>query len=75
MVRNFKYRLYPTPKQRVLLNQTLTTCRYLYNSALNHRITEYKNNKHSVTYKEQQNYLSSNKNDYQVNVHSFMRNS
>jgi len=70
MVRNFKYRLYPTPKQRTLLNQTLTTCRYLYNSALNHRITEYKDNKHSVTYKEQANYLSGNKNDYQVNVHS-----
>ena len=70
MIRNFKYRLYPTPKQKVILNQTLTTCRYLYNSALYHRITEYKTNKHSVTYNEQANYLSSHKNEYHLQVHS-----
>ena len=30
LTKAFKYRLYPTPKQEVLLEQTLTTCRFLY---------------------------------------------
>ena len=32
--RQFKYRLYPNRDQKIVLNQTLGTCRHLYNSAL-----------------------------------------
>lgn len=66
----FTYRLYPTRKQVAALEQTLTTCRYLYNHALEQRITEYKTDKHSVSYVDQANALADDKNDYQKQVHS-----
>ncbi len=37
MMKAFKYRLYPTRKQAVALQQTLDLCRELYNSALEER--------------------------------------
>jgi len=66
----FKYRLYPTKKQEQSLQQTLTTCRFLYNNALDQRITTYKNTQESVTYCDQANALVKQKNDYQKQVHS-----
>jgi putative transposase len=40
--RAFKVRLYPTPEQRVFLNKTLGSCRFLYNLMLAERIETYK---------------------------------
>lgn len=70
MIKAFTYRLKPTPKQEEALERTLTTCRYLYNHALAERIEIYKNTKESVSYVDQANTLSEEKNDYQKQVHS-----
>jgi len=70
MTKAFKYRLYPTRKQEKALQQTLTTCRMLYNNALEQRISTYKDSQESVTYCDQANALVTNKNDYQKQVYS-----
>ena len=64
MTKAFKYRLYPTRKQVKALQQTLTTCRMLYNNALEQRISTYKETQESLTYCDQANALVTNKNDY-----------
>lgn len=66
----YKYRIYPTPKQKQIMLNTLTTCRYLYNDALAERIEKYKQDKTSVSYVDQANTLGDNKNEYQKQVHS-----
>lgn len=38
MLRNYKFRLYPTAQQEVKLSRTLDTCRWLYNYLLNRNI-------------------------------------
>lgn len=53
----FKYRIYPTAKQAEILHNQLNLCRWLYNTALEHRITAYKSIKKSVSYKDQANEL------------------
>jgi putative transposase len=70
MIKSYKYRLYPTSKQEKVLISTLTTCRFLYNNSLAERIDKYKEDKISVSYVDQANNLSENKNDYQKRVHS-----
>jgi putative transposase len=70
MIKSFKYRIYPTPRQASKLLQTLTTCRFLYNSALSERIFKYKESKESISYFQQANNLKQNKNKYQQKVHS-----
>lgn len=70
MIKAFKYRLNPTKGQERLLNQTLTTCRFLYNNSLAERIDKYKEDKISIKYVDQANALSKNKNEWQVQVHS-----
>ena len=70
MIKSYKYRIYPNKEQENKLNNTLTTCRYLYNNALAERINKYKEDKISISYIDQQNYLSKNKNEYQKNVQS-----
>lgn len=57
MLKTFKYRLYPTPKEKEAIEQTLMLCRWLYNSALEQRIFAYKNRNVSVSYNKQQNEL------------------
>lgn len=57
MIKAFKYRLYPTGKQEETLLQTLTICRNLYNTALQHRRDAYKKVGKSISYKEQANEL------------------
>jgi Helix-turn-helix domain len=46
MRKSFQFRIYPTKKQEVALERTLTTCRHLYNNSLAERkrqaeLTEY----------------------------------
>lgn len=67
---SLKYRIYPNQEQQSKLEATLTTCRYLYNNALAERIDRYKTDKVSVSYVDQANRLSKNKNEYQKDVHS-----
>ena len=56
MIRAFKYRLYPAPKQIAVIEKQFGLCRWLHNTASEHRITFFKAGK-SVTYKEPANQL------------------
>ncbi len=42
MLRAYRYRIYPTDEQKVLIAKTLGCCRFVYNWALNMKITAYK---------------------------------
>jgi putative transposase len=46
----FKYRIYPNKKQQELLQKTFGCCRYVYNYFLDKKITEYKENKKSLSF-------------------------
>ena len=45
MLRAYKYRIYPTDEQKVLFAKTFGCCRFVYNWALNMKITAYKERK------------------------------
>ncbi len=49
MLKNFQYRLYPTKKQRHLLEATLEECRWLYNHLLENRKTAYEQDGKSLS--------------------------
>jgi putative transposase len=72
MVLAYKYRIYPTSKQVAAIERQLGLCRWLYNAALEHRITAYKAIGKSISYKDQQNELPSIKADIPEfkNIHS-----
>ncbi len=48
MLRAYKYRIYPTEEQKVLLAKTFGCCRFVYNWALNLKIEAYKQENNSV---------------------------
>lgn len=48
MLRAYKYRIYPTNEQRVLFAKTFGCCRFVYNWALNMKITAYKERKETL---------------------------
>ena len=48
MLRAYKYRLYPTDEQKVLFAKTFGCCRFVYNWALNLKITAYKERKETL---------------------------
>ena len=56
MIRAFKYRMYPTPRQCAAIELQFDLCRWLRNCALEHRITSFKAGK-PVSYKDQANEL------------------
>jgi putative transposase len=72
MQKSFKFRLYPSKEQRAKLEQTLNTCRILYNNALAERRDAWKNEERSVGYHEQAISLPEQKgsNPYLPQVHS-----
>lgn len=53
MQRTYKYRLYPTRRQKGLLLEQLRATRELYNAALEQRMTAYRQAGKSVSYLEQ----------------------
>lgn len=53
----FKFRLKPTKLQEKKLEGYIGTCRFLYNAALEHRETCYRDFKKTIYYSEQQNQL------------------
>ena len=69
-IHNYRYRLYPNRTQEAILVSTLETCRRLYNTALAERRDAWKDEQRSVTYREQQDALPGNKDEYQQQVHS-----
>lgn len=48
MLRAYKYRIYPTEAQKVLFAKTFGCCRFVYNWALNLKITAYKERKETL---------------------------
>ncbi len=65
ITKSYKYEMRPTKNQEVKLNQTLNTCRHLYNDILSERKDGYKNGGWNIQYNDQQNYLPTlrNRND------------
>jgi putative transposase len=65
IIKTYKYEMRPTKKQEVLSNQTLATCRHLYNDSLVKRKKGWENGGWNIQYNDQQNYLPEmrNKND------------
>lgn len=59
MLRAYRFRLYPTPKQELLLNQVLDTHRVLYNEALTQRRDSWSRDKASISYAQQSKWFKS----------------
>jgi putative transposase len=57
MIVVFQYRLYPTPEQESVLDNTLETCRHLYNGALAERIDAYKHEGKTIVFAAQSRQL------------------
>lgn len=72
MLKAYKYRLYPSQAQQLLLEQTLETCRRWYNTCLAERKDAYEIEKRSVGKFEQLRKVKELKqsNPYAENVHS-----
>jgi putative transposase len=71
-IKTFAYRLYPTKSQKQLLEQTIETCRRLYNDCLAERRDVYESTGRSVTKVEQLRRVKEVKatNPYAKDVHS-----
>jgi putative transposase len=50
ILKTYKYRIYPNKEQRGKIDQTISLCQQLYNSALEHRIYLYKHGGMNVNY-------------------------
>ncbi len=83
MRKSFQYRIYPTKKQEVALDRTLSTCRHLYNDALEERKRQAELNKLKksfdvfpwgkqewINYYDQANQLTVTKTASQKEVHA-----
>jgi len=72
MLRAYKYRIYPNREQQMKIEQTLETCRRLYNDLLYERKFMYEYDKTNITYSWQQDSLPLRKklNPYLQDVHS-----
>ena len=57
ITKSYKYEMRPTKNQEVKLNQTLNTCRHLYNDILSERKDGYENGGWNIQYNDQQDYL------------------
>jgi putative transposase len=72
MKKALKYRIYPTKKQKELLNITLKLCCWLYNTALEQRKEVYRITQKSISCYEQKKELPSIKTEFPDynNIHS-----
>ena len=52
MLKAIKIKLYPTDEQKTYINKLLGTSRYVYNQCLNYKISQYKENKKSISFGE-----------------------
>jgi len=83
MMKAYSFRIYPNKNQEVKFNRTLSTCRHLYNDAIEERKKQAELNRLKrdfqvfpwgkpewISYEDQQNALPKNKNSFQKEVHS-----
>ena len=61
----FKFRVYPTKEQQILINKTFGCCRFVYNHFLATRRDAWVNNKESINYKQTSTMLTKLKKDEQ----------
>ena len=61
----FKFRVYPTKEQQILINKTFGCCRFVYNHFLATRRDAWINNKESINYKQTSAMLTKLKKDEQ----------
>ena len=45
IVKGYKYRIYPTIEQEIMINKTFGCCRFIYNKMLSDKIEYYQENK------------------------------
>jgi putative transposase len=57
MLATYQYRLYPTQEQAIVLDNTVETCRHLYNGALAERIDAYQHEGKTIGFVDQANQL------------------
>jgi putative transposase len=57
MIATFQYRLYPTQEQAIVRDNTVETCRHLYNGALAERIDAYQYEGRTIGFVDQANQL------------------
>ena len=72
-IKSFKYRLYPTEAQSKKIDNSFDLCRFLYNCALEERISYYKHFGKGLSYAQQAAFLSEIKElfpEYAVEIHS-----
>lgn len=55
---SYKFRIYPTKDQEILIQKTFGCCRFVYNYFLNKRIELYKETGKSTTYNKQSKELT-----------------
>ena len=72
IVKSYKFRIYPTPKQEKILCNILFSCFKLYNAALEHRREVYRISKKTVSWYEQNHQLLNLKDGFPeyANIHS-----
>jgi putative transposase len=49
VIKGYKYRIYPTKEQEILLSKTFGCCRFVYNQLLAKKIELYKENGKSIS--------------------------
>jgi len=59
MLKAIKIRLYPNKQQIIYINNLIGSCRFVYNTLLAYKISEYNNNKHNVSFGEMGKKLTS----------------
>lgn len=61
MLKTYKYRLYPTAKQRAAIDDAIDRHRWLYNEALARRRDAYQDRQESLSYYDQSRWLTANR--------------
>ncbi len=60
----YVFRIYPSEEQKRLINQTISSSRFVYNYFLNQKIIEYKNTKKSKSAYDECQYLKNMYKEY-----------
>lgn len=65
MLKAYKYRIYPSKKQEIIINKSIGSCRFIFNHYLSQRIEIYKNNQKSLSYNDNAKDLKNLKKEYE----------
>lgn len=65
MLKAYKYRIYPTKEQEIIINKSIGCCRFVFNHYLSKRIDKYKESEKSLSYNDNANDLKNLKKEYE----------